>query len=296
MQNSDNEYFLLMDVGGTGIKGCVYDIDGNMAGVYREYLSMAEGTKEAIFDNFYNIIQDLRGDRNISKIGFAFPGPFDFDRGISLMQGLNKYDAICGLSIKDELSEMDAGLKKIPMLFLHDVEAFALGCINFGDTGNYNPVICLCIGTGAGSAFIRDGMVLKDSEKGVPENGWIYNIVFREGIIDDYLSVRGLRRLSKSIIHEDVDGYELYKRCLAGDSGAMKVYDRFGETVLNAIESFIDDFEPEALILGGQISKSFAFFGDYLREYLDSRNIKIILEENTSIRAMQGLLAKLKKL
>ena len=296
MQNNDNEYFLLMDVGGTGIKGCVYDIDGNMAGEYREYPSMADGTKEEIFDNFYNIIQDLGGDRNISKIGFAFPGPFDFNRGISLMQGLNKYDAICGVSIKDELSERDGRLKKTPMLFLHDVEAFALGCISFGDAGNYNPVMCLCIGTGAGSAFIRDGKVLKEPEKGVPQNGWIYNTAFGDGIIDDYLSVRGLRRLGKSIIHEDIDGYELYKRCLAGDTWAMKVYEKFGETVLDAIKSFIDDFEPKALILGGQISKSFAFFGDYLSEFLDSRNIKIILEENTSIRAMQGLLVKLKKL
>ena len=33
----------------------------------------------------------------------AFPGPFDYEQGISLMKGLNKYDQIYGMKIPQEL-------------------------------------------------------------------------------------------------------------------------------------------------------------------------------------------------
>ncbi|WP_026495700.1 ROK family protein [Butyrivibrio sp. WCD3002] len=295
MQNK-NDCYILLDVGGTGIKGCVSDIAGKLTCDYHEYPSKADKTKEEIFDNFYNIIQDLKGDRHLIKLGFAFPGPFDFENGISLMQGLNKYDAILGIPIRAELVKRDEALADTQMLFLHDIEAFALGCFNYGEAANFSNIMCLCIGTGAGSCFIKNGQVIKDSAKGVPENGWIYNTPFRESIIDDYLSVRGLNRLTKTMIGDDIDGYELYSRCIVGDPDAKRVYDVFGELIAEAISPFIAEFKPEVLVLGGNISKSFAFFGGPLRKILNNKNTVIILEENTSIRAMQGLLAELRKL
>ncbi|WP_026670751.1 ROK family protein [Butyrivibrio sp. AE3006] len=295
MQNN-NECCLLFDVGGTGIKVGVYDTFGELSDELQEYPSKAEKTKEEIFDNFYKIILELKGDKKLTKIGFAFPGPFDFANGISLMKGINKYDAIYGISIRDELLKRDNSFAETQMLFLHDIEAFARGCYSCGEAADYDSIMCLCIGTGAGSCFIKNGQVIKYSEKGVPDNGWIYNTPFREGIIDDYVSVRGLSHLTQRSIGEDIDGYELYLRCLSMDPEALRVFEAFGEIVVQAIAPFIEEFKPEAFILGGQISKSFAFFGGPLRKLLNRRNIRIILEGNTSKRAMQGLLAEMKTL
>ncbi len=40
-----------------------------------------------------------------------------------------------------------------------------------------DKILCVCIGTGAGSAFVENGKTVKTG-KGVPENGWIYQQPF----------------------------------------------------------------------------------------------------------------------
>jgi len=288
--------YLLLDVGGTNIKGSVFDTNDGSFSAIKEYPSEAKNTKDAIFDNFYNILTDLGGGRKILGAGFGFPGPFDYENGISLMKDINKYDSIYGIPFKEELGKRDKELLGIKMLFLHDVESFALGCAAYGNVGQNSRAICICIGTGAGSAFIKNGRVVKDTSEKVPENGWIYNTPFKDLIIDDYISVRGLKRISKDIIGEELDGYELFKRCGANDSSALKVYSAFGDMLFEALEQFIRDFEPDTLVFGGRISNSFSYFGERVREYCNRNNIKIILEEDTSKRAMQGLLAQLEQL
>ena len=102
-----------------------------------------------------------------------------------------------GLPILDEESFCAVfditGKQREKILFRHDVEAFARGVYRFGMKKQQEKVLCLCIGTGAGSAFLENGEALKKKTEAVPENGWIYNSAFRDSILDDYLSVRGLK-------------------------------------------------------------------------------------------------------
>lgn len=57
----------------------------------------------------------------------AIPGAFDYENGISRMQGLNKYDAIYGIPLEREIKARVPELGSARFLFLHDIEAFALG-------------------------------------------------------------------------------------------------------------------------------------------------------------------------
>ena len=170
------------------------------------------------------------------------------------------------------------------------MEAFARGVYRFGMKKQQEKVLCLCIGTGAGSAFLENGEALKKKTEAVPENGWIYNSAFRDSILDDYLSVRGLKRLSREIMGEEMDGKRLSELCSEKNPGALKVYREFGKILYEGILPFLDSFKPQALILGGQIIKSFPYFGEKLEKACKERSITLIMEENTSLRAMQGLL------
>ena len=38
-------------------------------------------------------------DYNLKGIGFAMPGPFNYEDGICLMKGVNKYDALYNINI-----------------------------------------------------------------------------------------------------------------------------------------------------------------------------------------------------
>ncbi|MCR4960263.1 MAG: ROK family protein [Lachnospiraceae bacterium] len=296
MQDDKKGCYLLLDVGGTNIKGSVFDLDDRKFSPIKEFPAEAKDSKDAIFDNFFNILTDLRENRKIAGVGFGFPGPFDYERGISLMKNINKYDSIYGISFREELGKRDKDLLECKMLFLHDVEAFAIGCASYKNACHSGRAICVCIGTGAGSAFLKDGKVVKDQRENVPENGWIYNTPFNDSIIDDYISVRGLERISKAIVGEKLNGYELFKRCNVNDPFALEVYRIFGNMLFDALEPFIRDFCPDTLVFGGRISNSFSFFGKSVNDFCKEKNIKIILEEDTSIRAMQGLLAQLEQL
>ena len=48
----------------------------------------------------------------IRGVGMAIPGPFDYEHGISRMQGLNKYDAIYGIPLEPEIRERVPELKR----------------------------------------------------------------------------------------------------------------------------------------------------------------------------------------
>ena len=292
--------YVLMDIGGTQIKAQVYCKSSLIPGGITVFDAKSGCDKNEIFDHFAKIISSLllkvpEGEQQPCGIGMAFPGPFDYEQGVSLMRGLGKYDAIYGYSIQQEIIKLLPQLltADTPFVFLHDVEAFAIGEIRFGEATNSHRAIHLCIGTGAGSAFTEDGLVLKEPTEVIPANGWIYNTAYRESIIDDYVSVRGLAKISGRFFENTPDGAALSELCNQGDPRALKVFSEFGKDVCAALAPFLKSFNPDTLVLGGQISKSFCYFGETLAGLCDELDIKIVISLDTSEKILKGLLSVL---
>ncbi len=284
--------YILLDIGGTQIKGGIADESGEIVGDVICTSAHAKESKEIILDNMATFIRQLMKkakEAEIVGVGMAFPGPFDYEKGICLLDGLDKYESIYGVSIPEAMKKRVPELVNVKFCFLHDIEAFAVGESWMGEAKNDKKILCLCIGTGTGTAFVGDKVVLKKAENGVPENGWIYETPYKESKIDDYLSVRGLARICKEVMGEELDGKILYRLCQNQDEQALEVYRRFGDDLVACVLSFVVDFEPDAIVFGGQISKSFKFFGQKFQKECEKRNIKIYKEYETSVRAMQGL-------
>lgn len=288
------ERYLLLDVGGTEIKGCVSDASGRKTRI-RKFPAHAQKSAEKILDNLAGICRKLAGETDgmIRGVGMAIPGPFDYQKGISRMQGLNKYDSIYGIPLEPEIKARVPELKEAQFLFLHDIEAFALGESWYGTCCGAEKILCVCIGTGAGSAFIEHRKTIKTGI-GVPENGWIYRMPFREFILDDYLSVRGLERISLAVLGKAQSGRELSHLAKAGNMEAQEVWRRFGADAAEGLLPVLTAYRPDLLLLGGQISKSFRWFGTQLNAACEKRRIRIQIEPETSARAMDGLLSQLR--
>ena len=286
--------YLLLDIGGTEIKGCVSDAEGEKTRI-RKFPSQAQKSAEKILDNFSRICRELLKDvdGSVCGVGRAIPGPFDYQKGISRMQGLNKYDSIYGIPLEPEIKARVPELKEAQFLFLHDIEAFALGESWYGTCRGAEKILCVCIGTGAGSAFVEHRKTIKTGT-GVPENGWIYRMPFRESILDDYLSVRGLERISLAVMGKAQSGRELSNLAEAGNMEAREVWRRFGADVAEGLLPVLTAYRPDLLLLGGQISKSFRWFGAQLNAVCEKREIRIQIEPETSARAMDGLLSQLR--
>ncbi len=300
-------YFLMFDVGGTKIKAGIFTDTGNLSdGRIRSFDSKANRPKDEIFRNFADIINSLieqirDSKKQIAGIGMAFPGPFDYENGVSKMTGLNKYDAIYGCDFKKELMEELKKTKAVKWMkkepdftFIHDVEAFATGESHYGAGACRRRVMYLCIGTGAGSSFTKEGKVLKSEADNVPENGWIYNTPFKDSVIDDYISSRGLRKISGKYLEEPADGAILYEMALRKEQGALQAFHEFGSWLAEAIAPFLQAFSPDCLVLGGQISKSYDFFGKQLDRCCKERGIAVELTEDTSLSILKGLFVQMR--
>lgn len=292
-------YYLMMDIGGTGVKAGILDGQGKLCGGIQRFDARAKESAEVIFSNFAWIIEQM-GERFLEPgdvfcgIGMAFPGPFDYAGGISLMKGLDKYDAIYGMDIRKEVlkrvtkTRLPEEKEKCPFLFLHDVEAFALGESSFGAAAESRRIFCLCIGTGAGSAFVENGEILKHGEN-IPAEGWIYAMPYRESIIDDYISARGLRNVAKKHLGKELTGAALSELAGGKNEDALKSFEEFGTDVLTAVQPFLESFCPDGVVIGGQIAKSFSYFGTALEQFCRDKNIRVYVTAETSERTLEGL-------
>lgn len=167
-------YYLMLDVGGTSIKAGIFDSNGKLYknSIYSFDAKAQAGARE-ILENFVEILRVLTGalpasaDR-IEGVAMAFPGPFDYQLGISRMKKLGKYDALYGIPIGEEIRKRFAAsgdMAWMPdtcrFIFRNDVEAFAMGESRFGRVRTWRKVMYLCMGTGAGSAFSEHCRILR---------------------------------------------------------------------------------------------------------------------------------------
>lgn len=291
------EYYIVLDVGGTEIKAGLLDENGFLIGeTIDSFPSKSDRDSESIIENFVSIIvnQSNKVENALIKgIGLAFPGPFDYENGISYIKNLSKYSSIYGVNLKKELKERLTKANgrvssSIKISFLHDIEAFALGEAIYGKAKNAGNIFCLCIGTGAGSAFLKDKKIIKNADN-VPENGWVYNIPFRDSVIDDYISVRGLEKVSLKHCGEKLSGLQLYNKAVSGNANATACFQEFGEDVKKAVEISTQSFETDTIILGGQITKAFQFWGESLKSFCYNNGVSLIITENTSASTFLGL-------
>lgn len=280
--------YVCLDVGGTQIKAASIEKDGHLSEPIQYFPARSEENAETILDHFTGIIRQVSEPDAIPEIRLAFPGPFDYERGICLMQGLGKFDALYGLDFGQALSRrLEVPRKAIR--FANDAAAFALGELHFGAAKNASRALFVCIGTGCGSAFAVGGALVSAPEPGVPENGWVYNTPFLGGQIDDFISRRGLLELTKQQLGEALDGKALAQRVRNGEKSAAACFRIFGERLRDALAPFLDGFRPEVLCLGGQITKSGGLFLEPLETACRGREIRLAVTEDTSVRTLQGL-------
>ena len=272
---------LLLDVGGTGIKGAACP-RGGPPGPLREFPAHANADRAALLRHFSDILRALAGDAPLGRVAMAFPGPFDYEKGIPLMRGLAKYEALHGVCLPEALEEIDICPEK--WYFINDVSAYALGAAQCLPARH--RALTVCLGTGAGSAFLVDGRLCTDAGEGVPENGWIYPLPYGTSIVDDYLSDRGLRRLSRRLLGEGRSPRELN----ADEPAFEPVWRAFGEDVAKALTPVLTAFRPTDLVLGGKISLAWPRFGTALTQVCEKARVRLRVAPDTSAHVVNGLL------
>ena len=249
---------LVFDVGGSHVSGAVCR-DRKLAG--RRSVQLDPNGPE---DQFYRAIEQLssaalqeagmRFDM-IQGMSFAFPGPFDYKAGVSLMT--HKFASLYGISVRNALA-VRLGMDPETIYFLNDAAAFLLGELSMMPKECSGNVIGITLGTGVGSAFAVNGSVVR-SGKGIPPAGEIWNLPWRGGIIEDVVSTRGIQGLYKARTGQELTVREIAERC-PDDTEAVAVFNEFGNTLGDVLKRLARDFEPNLVIIGGAIARSAELF------------------------------------
>lgn len=147
-----------IDIGGTGIKGGVVDLDqGVLAGERIRYDTPRPATTEAVL----GVIEQMLADADWrGPVGCAFPG---IVRNGVIGLAANMDPEWFGVDLGSVLAERIGQRVSI----LNDADAAGLAEMEFGaGRGHQGVVMVLTLGTGIGSALFSDGVLVPNTELG----------------------------------------------------------------------------------------------------------------------------------
>lgn len=147
-----------IDIGGSGIKGALVDIEQGEFTVDRYRIPTPQpAVPEAVTDVVAEIVKHFEWS---GPIGCTFPAIVK--KGIAF-SAANVDDAWIGTNVETLIQRKTNN----PVIVLNDADAAGVAEMNFGaGRGKMGVVIVLTLGTGIGSAIFVDGHLLPNSELG----------------------------------------------------------------------------------------------------------------------------------
>ncbi len=191
-------------------------------------------------------------DRDVRGIGCGVPSLVDLERGV--VYTVENIPSWREVPLKDELERRYG----VPAHVNNDANAFTVGELYFGRGRGHRNIVGMTLGTGLGAGVVVDGRLYSGSNCGAGEIG---AIPYRERTIEYYCSGAFFARAG-------VVGDDLQRRAMAGDADARRLYDEFGFELGHAIMVALYAFDPELVVLGGSVSRSFDLFAPGMQRRL----------------------------
>ncbi|MCX6152072.1 MAG: ROK family protein [Ignavibacteriales bacterium] len=261
-----------IDLGGTNLRVGLVENDKLVRIECKQINS--DGTQEEILIDIFSLIEKFPLDEIIG-LGIGVPGVVDLKKGIVYeVQNIPSWNEV---KLKEYLEEK----YHIPVYINNDANCFAAGEKYFGKAKEYKNIVGLILGTGLGAGLILNGKLYSGANCGAGEFGMIS---YKESILEHYCSGQFFSKF-----HSKAGG-ELFQLAKEGNEKALEIFSEFGFHLGEALKLILYSIDPELIILGGSVSKSFKFFketmwksiGDFAYSQV-KENIKIEVSEVDNI-------------
>lgn len=255
-------YVTGVDIGGSHITAALVDIDTRMVlsdSLVRNPVN-PHGTPEEIIASWSETIRQATTFAEVmpAHIGIAMPGPFDYEEGISLIKGFNKYETLYGLNVKELLAQQ-LGIRAADIKLKNDAAAFLQGEVFCGAATGYAKAIGITIGTGLGSARTINGDTEACAVNTSPLHGTI---------AEDYISIRWFMKRYHELTGHYADSVRSLTERAGQDEQAARVFREFSANLAIVLQRFIAEEQPAIVVVGGGIANAFDLFYPALRELL----------------------------
>lgn len=202
--------------------------------------------------------------KDVDSIGVGVPGIVNVERGI--VYDIVNIPSWKEVFLKDRLEDRF----DCTVYVNNDANCFALGEKYFGKARGYQNVVGITLGTGLGAGIIIHNHLYTGKNCGAGEFGMIsYN-----GRNYEYYCSGSF---FKKVHHED--GQDLYIRAGKGDSIALEIFRQFGYHMGQVISTILFATDPEIIVLGGSISRSYPFYKDEMWRVLNTFPYKPVREQ-----------------
>ncbi len=301
------KYSIGIDLGGTKILIALVDREtGEVLHHVKKKTKKDKGPKNIIKKMLEGIDELLEESGktldDISSIGVGAAGQIDRQNGLLIAAAnLDCYD----LNIKGILSEKF----NIPVFVGNDVEIAAIGEQKFGAGKGCNDFVCVFVGTGVGSAIIKDGKIITGATGTAGEIGHIIvDLNGRQcscgahGCLEAYASrsaierrIEGaLKKGRKSCILDyletgkSITSSMIQKSIEREDELVLQCVTEASEYLSGGIASIINFINPELVILGGGLIEAVDYFYQKTIKKARAKSLPVPAEKIQFKKAMLG--------
>lgn len=270
---------LAADLGGTNLRIAAVDENGQV--VYYSRSSMPPSrSREDILQLILTLadecIENTKQIGKVSAFGIAAPAVIEHQSGTLLVAP--NLPLLNGFRIADVLYET----LKIPVVLENDATAAAIGEHWKGASKGYESSICLTLGTGVGGGLIINGEPLRGIDGTAGEVGHVCVEPFGVpcgcggvGCLEQYSSATAIVRMSRELLSDypgstlamldDLTSLDVFIAGKAGDGLGLEVFRRVGFYLGVALAGLINVLNPEAIVIGGGVSRGWELFEPPMR-------------------------------
>jgi len=271
----DKKWIFGIDLGGTTVKLAILNTEGDFVHKWEIPTDKRENG-EFIVTDIKNAFFNKIGELNIEKdaffgAGIGAPGPV-IDNGViskAVNLGWENYP------LKDRL-EKEIGL---PVSVENDANCAALGELWKGAGKGFRNLVFVTLGTGVGGGVITNGEIVSGASGGGGEIGHM-NVMIddgylcncgKHGCLETICSATGIVRVAKSILdsttvnsrlkefylsNQNITSKDVFEHASESDELAIKIVNEVCRYLGYALGSIQALLEPEAIVIGGGVSKA----------------------------------------
>lgn len=206
-------------------------------------------------------------DADILGLGVGVPGITNVEEGLVIEAPALEWEHF---PVREKLQETF----DFPIYVDNDVNSVVLGEHWKGAANDKTNLIYIAIGTGIGSGIIINGELYRGSNYSAGEMGYIVtdreNVEKYKPVYEGYGYLEGVasgssisHRLS-SRLGRAVTAKEAFELYAENDADAVSVIDFAIDNLGIGIANYVSLFDPEVVILGGGVSKSFQLVSEQL--------------------------------
>jgi glucokinase len=261
-----------VDIGATKIHlGIVQD---NKVIKESKFSTHSSASKNDIVRNLIEGIEAL-GIQDFQGIGIGVPGLVDDKNGIvyDLLNIPSWKEVPLKMYLEDHFN--------IPVKVTNDANVFVLGEKIFGEGKKFRNIVGITMGSGFGTGIIANNELYSGTLSSAGEIGCI---PYLDKTIEDYCSGKFFKELY------NLNGAEVLARAEKGDKKALVILEEFGKHLGNAVKLIMYALSPEAIFLGGSVSKSFKYFEKSLNQSMGLFPFKRVLNKvNIQASVMENI-------